>query len=220
VHTTDAPVDRSVTVTDVPNARSGLAQVPVGAPYHEASPVVEWEGGAGAGGLGGTVGAVVGGAVVGGGTVGFGRVDGGLGAVVVGVVGAVPGGPGSLGDGVGADTDEEAAGTGGDVEAVEAGDGFEVAGRRCAMLNTFGALVDEVSVVPTDAGGFAVVGVDDARSANLAGNDHDVEEEVVGGAFDRRARTAPRMDRDADDVARDGVASRRSGTITNATQLP
>ena len=31
-----APVERSVTVTTVPNARFGLAHVPAGAAYHEA----------------------------------------------------------------------------------------------------------------------------------------------------------------------------------------
>ena len=44
---TDLPVARSVTVTTVPKARSGLAHVPAGAPYHEASPLVEWAGGGG-----------------------------------------------------------------------------------------------------------------------------------------------------------------------------
>jgi len=39
VQRTDAPVETSVTVTTVPNARDGLAQVPARAPYHEASPV-------------------------------------------------------------------------------------------------------------------------------------------------------------------------------------
>ena len=39
VHRTDAPVERSVTVTTVPKARVGLAQVPAGEPYHEARPI-------------------------------------------------------------------------------------------------------------------------------------------------------------------------------------
>ncbi len=48
VQWTDAPVERSVTVTTVPKARDGLAQVPARAPYHDASPV-EVCGGAGGG---------------------------------------------------------------------------------------------------------------------------------------------------------------------------
>jgi len=39
---TDAPVERSVTVTTVPNARVGLAQVPAGELYHDAPPVLWW----------------------------------------------------------------------------------------------------------------------------------------------------------------------------------
>ena len=71
VHCTDVPVDRSVTVTTVPKARSGLAQVPAGAPYQEACPVVlGWDGG----------GAVVVGAGV---VVGGGGGGAGLGATVV-----------------------------------------------------------------------------------------------------------------------------------------
>jgi len=41
---TDAPVPRSVTVTTVPKARVGLAQVPAGAPYHEAKPATTCRG--------------------------------------------------------------------------------------------------------------------------------------------------------------------------------
>jgi len=74
VHCTDAPVDRSVTVTTVPKARSGLAQVPAGASYQEASPVAECGGAAVVVGAGAVVGGAGGGA--------------GLGAVVVGAGGA------------------------------------------------------------------------------------------------------------------------------------
>ncbi len=49
VHVVEAPVDRSVTVTTVPKASVGLAQVPAGAPYHEACPVVAFCGGGGGG---------------------------------------------------------------------------------------------------------------------------------------------------------------------------
>jgi hypothetical protein len=38
VQRTEAPVETSVTSTTVPNANVGLAQVPAGDPYHEASP--------------------------------------------------------------------------------------------------------------------------------------------------------------------------------------
>ncbi len=50
--------ERSVTVTTVPKARPGLAQVPAAAQYHEASPVSSFAGGRG-GGAGGTVVVVV-----------------------------------------------------------------------------------------------------------------------------------------------------------------
>ncbi len=46
---TDAPVPRSVTVTTVPKARVGLAQVPAGAPYHEAKPATTCSGTVGGG---------------------------------------------------------------------------------------------------------------------------------------------------------------------------
>ena len=61
-----APVEASVTVTTVPNANVGLAHVPAGAPYHDASPVVVFCGGGGVGtGLGaGATGLGAGGAVV------------------------------------------------------------------------------------------------------------------------------------------------------------
>jgi len=49
VHRTDTPVATSVTVTTVPKAKLGLAQVPAGEPYHDASPLTLSEGGAGAG---------------------------------------------------------------------------------------------------------------------------------------------------------------------------
>ena len=48
VQWTDAPVETSVTVTTVPKARVGLAQVPARASYHDARPVEAW-GGAGGG---------------------------------------------------------------------------------------------------------------------------------------------------------------------------
>jgi hypothetical protein len=48
VQWTDAPVETSVTVTTVPKARVGLAQVPALASYHDARPVEAW-GGAGGG---------------------------------------------------------------------------------------------------------------------------------------------------------------------------
>jgi hypothetical protein len=87
VHVTDFPLTWSVTVTTVPKAREGLAHVPAGAAYHDATPVTAWAGGAvvvvvvGAGRGGGAAVVVV---------VGEGR---GLGAVEVGAgaeVDAVP----------------------------------------------------------------------------------------------------------------------------------
>ena len=91
---TDTPVARSVTVTTVPNASVGLAQVPAGELYHDAPPVLWCAGavttgaatgfGAGAGtGAGGLGAATTATATAAG---GFGATTGGGGVVVVVVV--------------------------------------------------------------------------------------------------------------------------------------
>src|ERR1700730_5974148 len=54
-HVVERPVARSVTVTTVPSASHGWAQVPAGAPYHEASPVALGRGGGGGAGVVGGV---------------------------------------------------------------------------------------------------------------------------------------------------------------------
>jgi hypothetical protein len=52
VQVVERPSERSVTLTTVPKARLGLAQVPAGAQYQEASPICSYAGGGGGGGGG------------------------------------------------------------------------------------------------------------------------------------------------------------------------
>ena len=49
VHRTEAPEATSVTVTTVPKASVGLAQVPAGEPYHDATPLIPCAGAAAVG---------------------------------------------------------------------------------------------------------------------------------------------------------------------------
>jgi hypothetical protein len=89
VQRTEAPVERSVTVTTVPKAKLGLAQVPAGAPYHDAWPVVVLRGAGGGGGATGLAATTtgLGAGATGGAGFGAGGADGfGAGGVVVVVV--------------------------------------------------------------------------------------------------------------------------------------
>jgi hypothetical protein len=188
VQRTDAPVPRSVTVTTVPKARVGLAQVPAGAPYHEASPVTPCRG---------TVGGDDG--------TGFGLGAGSLGAETTSTDTA--------------EAEVTARGGGGGAAV-----GVVVVGSTCRN-ETFTTRVSG----PVRATGDAVVddtSVDDASDRDVertsstkpTGVVHDVDRPM--SASTTRPRPAPAWYLEPCSVARCGVASRRSGTITKARQHP
>ena len=184
VQRTDAPVETSVTVTTVPNAKVGLAQVPARAPYHDASPI-DVRPGAGAD-----------------------EDTTGLGARTTGVLGVTT-----------ADTDTAATGFGAGAGGAGA-DVVVVVGSACRNETLTMCDWGPTSVATDPVSDDSAPDEDDgrARSVKAAGVVHDVDRRA--SASSARPGATPAWCLRPCNVARCGVASRRSGTSTRARQHP